>query len=361
MRHLAVESARDLGAQFTHNPHRMVGQDGAYSVPLRDGAALWYFGDTLIGSRVPRESLWFPGGQQLGPGDMSGHGSIEKLLTNTGLVLRDRTGRHGLHDYRYVCGSGGGLKQLVPRESAEHPDSIRVWCFHGCELGNHLYLFYQAVRMLAEGPLPVNFEIVGSGLAKGDARSWDFARIPADGSTIWWDAGRPQFGCVVLRGAEEGRLFVYGVMKGADGVQRAYLARVREEEIADLTAYEYLCGPAPEWTANVAAAASIMTGMPNEMSVSWNAHLGCCLAVHSLDLTGRIVGRTAPEPWGPWSEPVCLWQVAPPELDYAIPYAPLIYAGKEHPELAEENGRVLYLTYVEFEEYFPHLVEVTLS
>jgi hypothetical protein len=40
---------------------------------------------------------------------------------------------------------------------------------------------------------------------------------------------------------------------------------------------------------------------------------------------------------------------------------PLIYAGKEHPELAEEDGRIVYITYVEFEEYYPHLLEVKLG
>jgi hypothetical protein len=97
--------------------------------------------------------------------------------------------------------------------------------------------------------------------------------------------------------------------------------------------------------------------MPSELSVSWNAHLGAYLAVHSLDLTGKVVGRTAPKPWGPWGEPVTLWKVEKP---HPFPYLQLIYAGKEHPELAGDGGRRIYLTYIEFEEYFPHLVEVTL-
>jgi hypothetical protein len=29
--------------------------------------------------------------------------------------------------------------------------------------------------------------------------------------------------------------------------------------------------------------------------------------------------------------------------------------------LSEGEGKILYLTYIEFEEYFPHLVEVTLA
>ena len=70
-------------------------------------------------------------------------------------------------------------------------------------------------------------------------------------------------------------------------------------------------------------------------------------------------GRTSPTPWGPWSDTTILWTAPPP--DEPPPYPRLVYAGKEHPELADENGRVLYITYIEFEEYFPHLIEVTLG
>ena len=36
-RPLRVESARDLGPMFRNNPHRMIGQDGAFSIPLEPG------------------------------------------------------------------------------------------------------------------------------------------------------------------------------------------------------------------------------------------------------------------------------------------------------------------------------------
>ena len=109
----------------------------------------------------------------------------------------------------------------------------------------------------------------------------------------------------------------------------------------------------------MAEAVPLFDGIPNEMSVSFNAHLGCYLAVHSLTMTDQIVGRTAPTPWGPWSAPTVLWTV---KVENPTPrYPTLIYAGKEHPELDEDGGRVLYLTYIEFEEYYPHLVEVTLE
>ncbi len=36
-------------------------------------------------------------------------------------------------------------------------------------------------------------------------------------------------------------------------------------------------------------------------------------------------------------------------------FSPLIYAGKEHPELMDKKGKTIFITYVEFEEYYPHL------
>ncbi|MCB0265490.1 MAG: DUF4185 domain-containing protein, partial [Calditrichaeota bacterium] len=94
-------------------------------------------------------------------------------------------------------------------------------------------------------------------------------------------------------------------------------------------------------------------------SVNWNEYLGCYLAVHSLNITGKIVARTAPQPWGPWSEPVEITQITPVRQT-PLPYPPLVYAAKAHPSLSRENGRIIYVTYVEFEEYYPHLLEITL-
>ena len=53
---IKIKSVRDLGIQFKDNPHGMIGQDGAYSIPMGN-EILWYFGDTLIGSRKDGESI----------------------------------------------------------------------------------------------------------------------------------------------------------------------------------------------------------------------------------------------------------------------------------------------------------------
>lgn len=356
---LRVEAIRDLGPQFVDNPHEMIGQDGAYSIRL-NGETLWFFGDTMIGHRVPGESLWYPGGHPVGPYDMSGKGSIKHMINNTGLVLRDKTGRHGLKSYHYICDDRGNIRPLIPLLADEHRDEIRIWCLDGCRFEDMVYLYFTKVGMLESGLFPVNFEVLGSGLAIGNKKLWQFERVVYDGSSLLWKQNEPRFGAAVLVDPKEEWIYVYGVLQDAAKVQRCYLARVRPNQIENREKYTYLSSPEPRWSPHISEAVSIMRGMPTEMSVSFNPYLGCYLAVHSLDLTGKIVGRTAPEPWGPWSEPVVFHTVIA-HREKPLPYPHLIYAGKEHPELSEAGGKIIYVTYVEFEEYFPHLIEVSLT
>lgn len=359
-RTLAVESARDLGVQLEQNPHRMIGQDGAFSIPLGAGEALWFFGDTLIGTRPPGgQSLWYIDCKPVGHADMTGRGTIERMINNTGLILRDRTGRHGLRDYSYILDDRAQLRALLPLEGHEHPDWDRIWCQHGLALNGRIYLSFIKVRMLADdkGPMPVPFEIVGSGLAVGTRDSWQFRRVLRHGDSILWRAQEPHFATAMLHCKRDGLVYLYGSVRQNE-VQNCFVGRVPAAQIEDLGAYEYFAGPSG-WTRDLSRARPIFSGMPSELSVSYNRHLGCYLAVHSLNLTGQIVGRTAPDPWGPWSEPIVLWTVH--LKPRPAPSASFPYAGKEHPELAEQDGRVIYLTYIEFEEYYPHLVEVTLA
>jgi hypothetical protein len=357
---IEIQSTRDLGPQFAQNPHRMIGQDGAFSIPLPSGETLCFFGDTLIGKRIPGHSLWVRDGKFVGHADMTGRGPIEHMYNNTGLLLRDKTGANGLRDFTYITNSDGSLKTLLPLERDEHPDWDRIWCQHGIAIDDRIYLSFIKVKMLdVDGPLPVMFEIVGSGLAVGSSSDWKFQRIIHRDSSILWSADQPHFATAFLMSADHDFVYLYGTVKRGDR-QLCYLARIAPDRIEQIDRYEYLASNEPSWDRDITKAVPIFDGMPSELSVSFNRHLNSYLAVHSLDLSGKIVGRTAPNPWGPFSEPVELWQAkadVPKELEYIT----LIYAGKEHPELAAQGGKILYLTYIEFEEYFPHLVEVTLK
>ena len=353
-----IASIRDLGPQLTDNPHQMVGQDGAYSIPLNNGQTLFFFGDTLIGSRVPGESIWYPGGQPVGPKDMSGRGSIRRMVNNCGLLIDNHDARNGLRDFKYILDDDGEIRTLIPLLPDEHHDEIRVWCMHGIAIGEKIYLFFVKVEMLNDGPFPVNFDILGSGMAVGTVGEWKFERVYHNGSDLFWRKKDPQFGSAALLSADKHWIYLYGVKMDAQFVQQSHLARVPVAALEDRDSYEFFAGD-DRWRKNVDDAVPVFDGPPNEQSVNWNEYLGCYLAVHSLNITGKIVARTAPQPWGPWSEPVEITQITPVRQT-PLPYPPLVYAAKAHPSLSRENGRIIYVTYVEFEEYYPHLLEITL-
>jgi len=351
---LKVKSVRDLGIQFMYNPHRMIGQDGAYSIPL-NGETLWFFGDTLIGERKLGESLWYPGGEPVGTKDMSGKGLIEKMINNTGLLLEEKTGRNGLNKFKYITNEEGKIKPLIKLNPDENPDLIRIWCLHGIYLINKVYLYFIKIKMLDETVWPGTFEVLGSGLAVGDKTSWEFSRITYMNSDLLWKADEPKFASAVLESAEDDFLYLYGVVP-VNSLQTCFLARIHPSQIEDIEKHEYYCGGV-NWDKNLKNAAPVFTNVPNELSVSYSKYLGKYLAVHSYDLSGDIVGRTSPTPWGPWSNPVILHSVRV-KREKDLPYPVLIYAGKEHPELSEKDGKIIYITYIEFEEYYPHLIEV---
>jgi hypothetical protein len=352
---------QDLGKLFENNPHKVVGMDGAYSIPIGN-KILWFFGDTLIGERIKGESLWYPGGEKIGPGNMAGTGKIEEMLTNTALLIPIDTGIKPLQDFKFILRDSFRLKQLIPYLNEEDPEQYRIWCLHGTQIDEKIYLYYQKVEMLGEGDvLPVNFKVIGSGLAFGYGTDWNFKRIMLNDQTLFWDEHQPQFAASVLNNVEkDGFLYCYGVLKNPAGVQQCYVARVRPGQIEDRSSYEYLAAENNLWDNNIKNAYVVFEGVPNELSVSFNKYLNSYIAVHSLDLTGKIVARTAPNPWGPWSDYTELYQIDV-KRTIDLPYPILIYAGKEHPELSEDNGRILYVTYIEFEEYFPHLIRIELA
>jgi hypothetical protein len=357
MKELKVFSSRDLGPQFTDNPNKMVGQDGAYSIPLKNGC-LFFFGDTLIGKRTEGESLWYPGGQPLGPVDMSGIGGLEKMITNTGLVCFDKTGESGFTNFRYILNDENQLKQLIPHSKDEDINWYRIWCLHGIAINEKVYLFFMKIKMLEEGEPPANFVVIGSGLAVGNEKDWNFSRIINNDSDIHWDEKDPGFASAILYQPESEYVYLYGTKNDRSGIHNLHLARVKPEEIENISSYEYFVSEEAGWSKDVKVSRPVFSGMPNELSVNYNNYLGCYLAVHSFELSGKIVGRTSPTPWGPWSEPHTLWKVVP-QKKVSGPQLELIYAGKEHPSFQKDNGKTIYITYIEFEEYYPHLVEVT--
>jgi hypothetical protein len=356
---LKIKNVKDLGPQFVENQHHMVGQDGAFSIPL-NGESLWFFGDTLIGTRKIDESPWYY--FEL-PEKLQGRkakGIVRKMITNCGLLLPKQSAGNGLQDYRYIRDRQGELRFLVPPLPGEDPEQTRTWCMHGISIHEKIYLCFIKIQMLENADFPQNFKVLGAGLAEGSNQDWIFKHIFHQGSELLWKNTDPQFGSAVIKDPHSHWVYFYGVRNDQKGNQLVYLSRVQASDITRRDRYEFLTNDDPSWSPNVSEVQSIFDGPPNEMSVSYNSYLDSYLAVHSVGLGGEIVARNAPQPWGPWSEVVLISKVISRRTEI-LPYPPQFYAGKEHPALSEQNGKILYITYVDFDEYFPHLLQVELS
>ncbi|MFH5228686.1 DUF4185 domain-containing protein [Antrihabitans spumae] len=113
-----------------------------------------------------------------------------------------------------------------------------------------------------------------------------------------------------------GFVYVYGTPPGRNNL--AHVARVRENDIANLAEYEYWTGS--EWKKDDVNAAAPITGGVGELSVQYNQFLGQYIML-STDPWNSVVMMRAPSPQGPWSPPEVLIDTR--ELPTA--YAPSLY------------------------------------
>ena len=162
----------------------------------------------------------------------------------------------------------------------------------------------------------------------------------------WW-TGNQNFQQVSYVRPDDGYVYMYGTPNGRQG--NAYLARVPEQSMLDLTKYQYWNGsaaavpgqpgPAGQWvTGNPAAATAIFPiqtitsvgacgalsqsrgagSTTSEMSVQYNAYLKKYIAMYT-DQNNSVVMRTSDLPQGAWSYAKVLMNQQPGGI-----YAPMM-------------------------------------
>lgn len=336
-----VSAVRYLGKQFQDNPVGVTGQDCASSIVLPSGEALWLFGDTIEG---PFESI-----RGL---------ALDDKLSNTAAVVPRQDVSEGIKQYQFVTQPDGKRAfQVVPFVGDEAPAEQRIWPVHGLCSGEHIYVFNHRISLIPGVDVFDNFTLDGMGIARAKIGEWSFERLTApDGSYEFWKGDKPTFGVFVQ--VQNGVAYVWGsLMTGM------FLARTSPDKISNLQSYEYLVSAPsagdpqakPVWSKTFEPTAVLFDSVPNEMSASYNSYLGCYIAIHTLLRENKIVLRTAPDIVGPWSDAEVIYR---PEKKNE---SDLFYAAKEHPELARENGKVIYVSYVDSRSYAPQLIEVTLK
>ena len=132
---------------------------------------------------------------------------------------------------------------------------------------------------------------------------------------------------------------------------RVKLARVPLSTMTHLSTWRFYAAnsPADPWKTSPSKAtylrstgpSRVTSAGPPNFSVTYNAYLRKYIMVYQRALTQSIGYRTAPNPWGPWSDDGTL-----PFREQAPGAGGLTYAAQAHDEFSQQYGKLMYVTYV---------------
>jgi serine/threonine protein kinase len=178
------------------------------------------------------------------------------------------------------------------------------------------------------------------------------AQKPAGSSSLEFARDEPRWGDAAVR--VEGWLYAYACSRpGEKGEESGYkgclLARVPFDRALERTAWTFHAG-SERWQKDWHEAQPVPGLHPNhQLSVQWSTYLGQYLAISADAGNGFIQFQSAQRPEGPWSRPFAKL------AGYRFGSGAL-----GHPELAEDDGRIEYLTCVaDGPPFQTHTIRVT--
>jgi len=297
------------------------GADGAYSVPLVPGRSLWLFSDTWVGKVK------------------DGKRFDATMVNNSAAVLEWPRPDAAAQFFVRRGADGKALALITPKMGGGW-----FWLQAAALDKNRLYLFLSQLERTNDSSV-FGFRGIGQWLG--------VVNNPHDPPTSWrvqqlklpFALYTPQreitFGAALHKDGEF--VYIYGVDDVRQGLFRSkhvVLARAPLTSVADFSSWRFYQGG--QWTTEWRKADRLADGVANEYSVSYLRALKNYVLVYTEGgMSPRILARTAPQPWGPWSTPTVLYQCPEAGWDKKI----FCYAAKAHPELTQQEDE-LVITYV---------------
>ena len=110
------------------------------------------------------------------------------------------------------------------------------------------------------------------------------------------------------------------------------LARVPVEQAEEFSAWRFYSEG--KWVDDYRQASRMVSDMASECSVSFVPQLNAYVLIYSeRGLSPRILARTAPTPWGPWSSARVVYRCPEADWDRKI----FCYGAKAHPHLSSDQ------------------------
>jgi len=320
-----VTTVTDLGV-VAHPPSVLV-RDGG-STTLVAGKVLWLFGDTI-----------FKPGYVAVDGAKYRSNTAALSIPATPLAVSEPLDANGTP---YQAIPFTVAEQAYNDSTGKTDDRIALWPGGMVPEKNGKGLAFFLKIQIKPGIL--NYQPAGVGTAHFAAGKTTAQRDP----NLLFSATEPQFSRAFLY---NGMVYLYGKLPTGSFLPYG-VARAPQKKATNRSAYQFWNGSA--WVTDVNQAVAVMYGIPGSVTVSYNAYLKTFIAIHSQAFSDKVVFRTAASPEGPWSSAT--------DLFTGMPSSSNNYAGQEHPELAKNNGKIIYVSYFNPQGFLQgelRLVEVT--
>ena len=317
----AIRSVRSLGyaAAGKGSNWRLIGQDGGQSIALNDGRSLFFFSDTL-----------------LAPISSAGIQSKGFFLSNCAAfsAASSTTLTDGMASLSYIVDDGSRPRELLCTSNTEEALSVRFWPQHGIQVGKEVIFFYLGIQQAERGTW--GFVETGNGIAKLDLETGRCSRWSRNGDWRPWPQLPVDCHCGVQLLRADDYVLVFS-SRPAGLEYEAFLARTTPDALEEPESYSFFAGEA-RWS-RVMTSALPIARCGSEFSVAYNEYLACYVMTYIEPYAKQLCLRTAPEPWGPYSDSMRAGVVP------HHPEATLVSLGFQHPQFDLESGRIIHISY----------------
>ena len=303
-RALEIAEARELGT--VGKPGTVTARDGG-ATGLIGGRLLWLFGDTLFNPRSV---------------DGTNLRTCTAALADAASPL-STTEPVDANGAPFACLPFDEEEAAFNRTSGRPDLRVALWPGSVVPDGGGGLVYY--IKLIVN-PGFLNYDLLGVGIARVATGATSAVRERG----LLFTAPEPTFHCAMAAG---GNVYAYGLRAGT---QEVAVAMAPQARATDRGAYRYWDGAT--WSSDARRASALFGGVSGALTVSYNAYLGRYLAVSSEALSNRVLMRVADRPEGPWGPPVLAFTGMSTT-------GSTNYAAREHPELAQDGGRRVFVTY----------------